>query len=211
MGEAGRQAAGMIRVLRAEDRAAAPWRNGGGVTREVAASVPDTVGGFADRDAFDWRVSLADVAQEGPFSSFPGVDRVITVVDGPGMVLTVDGQEHRIDQRFRPFSFRGDSRTDCRLLGKALVDLNVMTRRGRCTARVDIVEDGIAVLDCAAGTDAVAVVLSGSAVLRGSGARLDGLDAIHARAERAELDVFGTTAVVTFGDVAALATGWIGE
>ena len=89
-----------VAVLRAAEREAAPWKNGGGVTREVAAHPADS-----GLDGFHWRVSLADVAQGGPFSVFPGVDRVITVVRGAGMVLTVDGVEHRVDRRYRPFAF----------------------------------------------------------------------------------------------------------
>ncbi|MFJ9697559.1 HutD family protein [Kitasatospora sp. NPDC101183] len=147
---------GRIEVLRASERPASAWLNGGGVTREVA--------GFpagAGLDAFDWRVSLADVASAGPFSVFPGIDRVITLVEGAGMVLTVGGAEQRVDAPYRPFAFPGDASTDCRLLGGPVVDFNVMTRRGRVEASVDIATapadvqvptDGSALLVCLAGT-----------------------------------------------------------
>lgn len=72
-----------VRILRAAGRAAAPWKNGGGVTREIAAG-PEGAG----MDTFAWRVSLADVGADGPFSVFPEVTRVLTVVDGAGMELT---------------------------------------------------------------------------------------------------------------------------
>ncbi|WP_344566156.1 HutD/Ves family protein [Streptomyces axinellae] len=65
-------------VLRWADRPRMPWKNGSGSTREVAAQ---PVGSrLAD---FDWRVSVADVGGDGPFSPFPGVDRVITLIDAP--------------------------------------------------------------------------------------------------------------------------------
>lgn len=124
---------GRIQVLRASERAATAWLNGGGVTREVA--------GFpagAGLDGFDWRVSLANVASAGPFSAFPGIDRVITLVEGAGMVLTVDGAEQSVDTPYRPFAFPGDASTDCRLRGGPVVDFNVMTRRGRVEASVDV-------------------------------------------------------------------------
>ncbi|GHH75388.1 hypothetical protein GCM10018781_44170 [Kitasatospora indigofera] len=120
-----------VRVLRAAGRPATAWLNGGGVTREVAGAPEGS--GLAD---FDWRVSLADVGQGGPFSVFPGVDRVITLVDGAGMALTVAGTEHVLAQPYQPFAFPGDADTGCRLLGGPVVDFNVMTRRGRATAEV---------------------------------------------------------------------------
>ncbi|MEY9963724.1 environmental stress-induced protein Ves [Streptacidiphilus sp. MAP12-16] len=132
-------AARRIRVLPAADRAASAWKNGGGTTREVAAG-PDGAG----LDDFDWRVSLADVAEGGPFSRFPGVDRVITVVEGNGMELTVDGRPHPVDRRYQPFAFAGDADTGCRLLDGPIVDFNVMTRRDRVRATVAIVRDDLA-------------------------------------------------------------------
>ena len=182
-----------VTVLRAAEREASPWKNGGGVTREVAAH-PEGSG----VDGFHWRVSLADVAQGGPFSVFPGVDRVITVVRGVGMVLTVDGVEHRIDERYRPFAFPGDAGTDCRLLEGPLLDFNVMTRRDRTSVRVDIVSGRTAL----SGPDTLAVVLDGTAGLEDGGTELGALDAVRLTGAAAEvLDVRGTAAVLVFRPV----------
>ena len=179
-----------VAVLRAAERDAAPWKNGGGVTREVAAHPADS-----GLDGFHWRVSLADVAQGGPFSVFPGVDRVITVVRGAGMVLTVDGVEHRIDRRYRPFAFPGDAGTDCRLLEGPLLDFNVMTRRDRTAVRVDIVTGRTEL----SGPDTLAVLLDGTAGLEGGGAELGALDAVRVTGGAADvLDVRGTAAVLVF-------------
>ncbi|MFD0276086.1 HutD family protein [Kitasatospora sp. NPDC127111] len=195
---------GRIQVLRAAERPATPWLNGGGVTREVA--------GFpagAGPAAFDWRVSLADVASEGPFSLFAGIDRVITLVDGDGMVLTVDGAEHRIDEPFRPFAFSGDAATDCRLLGGPVVDFNVMTRRGRATAdlalataprTVDVPAGGTLLVLCLAGSAALTgttpvtstAPVTGTTLARFDAALLDGPGGPY------ELRPDGVTAVVTF-------------
>ena len=51
---------------------AAPWKNGGGCTTEIAIAPPG-----ASLDAFEWRISLATIAASGPFSAFPGVDRTL--------------------------------------------------------------------------------------------------------------------------------------
>ncbi|MFG3056510.1 HutD family protein [Kitasatospora sp. NPDC048239] len=148
-----------IRALRAAERPATAWLNGGGVTREVAGFPAGT--GPAE---FDWRVSLADVDSAGPFSAFPDIDRVITLVEGPGMALTVDGAEHVIDAPFRPFAFAGDATTGCRLLGGPVVDFNVMTRRGRTTADLALA-DAPRTVDVAPGTVVLLVCLAGTATV----------------------------------------------
>ncbi|MFD4633075.1 HutD family protein [Streptomyces sp. NPDC058284] len=112
-------------VLRWSAYRGMPWRNGGGTTREVA-------------DGDGWRVSVADVDADGAFSRFPGIDRVITPVEGEGMVLTVDGVPCPVGP-LSPFAFPGDAATDCLLKDGAVRNLNVMTHRGRATARVRIV------------------------------------------------------------------------
>lgn len=117
-------------LLRWADRRRMPWKNGSGSTREVAAEPAGS--GLPD---FDWRVSVADVGADGPFSPFPGVDRVITLIDGPAMTLTLDGTEHQLAP-LTPFAFPGDSAVFCRLPSGPTRDLNVMTRQGRATASV---------------------------------------------------------------------------
>ena len=119
-----------MRILRAADRIATPWKNGGGVTREVAAWPPG-----AGLDAFDWRVSLADIAADGAFSAFPGVDRVLTVIAGDGLALEIEGRTVRLEPG-APFAFPGEAAVAARLAAGPIRDLNVMVRRGAWTARV---------------------------------------------------------------------------
>lgn len=117
-----------------------PWRNGGGTTLEVARS-PE--GG--DPADFDWRVSFAHVDADGPFSAFPGIDRVITLVDGDDMTLTLVGPgspARRHDLRpFEPFAFAGEDEVECHV-GRPTVDLNLMTHRGRCRGSVRVHQPG---------------------------------------------------------------------
>lgn len=108
---------------------ATPWKNGGGSTREIA-SWPSGAG----FDGFDWRVSIASIATSGPFSTFAGVDRIITLLEGDGVRLRGDALDHRLTTPLAPFAFSGDERIDCTLLGGASSDFNVMTRRGRLRA-----------------------------------------------------------------------------
>ncbi|MFI6144917.1 HutD family protein [Streptomyces sp. NPDC051109] len=128
-----------IRILRAGDRAAVAWKNGGGVTREIAAW-PEGAG-LAD---FGWRISLAEVAADGPFSGFPGVDRTLTLAEGAGMDLTVAGARRTVDERYAPQDFPGDAPTDCRLLDGPVVNFNVMYRRDRVRAQTAVVRGALA-------------------------------------------------------------------
>jgi environmental stress-induced protein Ves len=107
-----------------------PWKNGKGVTTEIAIGFAD---GILD---FSWRISRATVAEDGPFSVFGGVDRNLTVLPGGGGSL-----ELRVEDAagaaavttlrpLEPFSFAGDAATTGFLIGGAIDDFNVMTRRG---------------------------------------------------------------------------------
>lgn len=111
-------------IFRLSDRVFRPWKNGGGETAEITVSPPG-----ADFDHFDWRISTAIVAASGPFSTFPGMDRVLTVLEGGAMVLSVGGREQRLDAAGVPFSFPGDIPAAARLENEALLDFNVMVRR----------------------------------------------------------------------------------
>jgi uncharacterized protein len=115
-----------VRIIRFTDLAPEPWRNGAGTTRTVASHPPG-----AD---FDWRVSLADVTASGPFSAFPGIDRVIMLCDGPGMHLSVDGDSHEL-QPYQPLRFAGEAVTSAQVTDPTR-DLNLMTRRGRCSGEL---------------------------------------------------------------------------
>ena len=121
----------MIRICRAAGRADAPWKNGGGVTREVAAYPRGSGAG-----EFDWRISIASVSRGGPFSVFPGVDRELAVLEG-ALSLSIEGRaEVSARSGSPPIHFPGD--VPC--LGEPHVlpvtDLNVMTRRGKFSSRM---------------------------------------------------------------------------
>jgi environmental stress-induced protein Ves len=131
-----------------------PWKNGAGLTREIA------FGGASGND-FDWRISVAEVARNAPFSAFPGIDRCITLLRGAGMRLrALDGSiDHALTTPLAPFSFPGDIALDATLVGGACSDFNVMTRRGRYRSEVGVhrsaveltADAGITLLLCCAG------------------------------------------------------------
>ncbi|HZW44234.1 MAG TPA: HutD family protein [Dermatophilaceae bacterium] len=160
-------------IVRFADLPVVPWRNGGGVTREVVAS------GRSDPQEFDWRISIADVSQSGPFSAFPGVDRVITLVEGERMELVIDGVVHVLGLH-ESLSFDGTSQASCSLPAGPTRDLNVMTRSDRFSAAV-AVRDLSETRPIAVSGAQIVVLLTGTAVVAGadeSQAHLEPLDAV---------------------------------
>jgi environmental stress-induced protein Ves len=119
-------------IVRGDALRVMEWANGGGTTREVAVWPP-----AAGLDDFDWRISLAEVSRDGDFSSFAGIDRILALIEGGAMDLTIDGVRHRLVP-LQPVVFRGESSTSCTIGGGPTRDLNVMTRRGRATAWVEL-------------------------------------------------------------------------
>ena len=127
----------MLHRFALADLTPTPWKNGGGSTREIVCRPPG-----AGMDAFEWRVSIATIAQSGPFSVFAGVDRVILLLDGDGVHLqSASGMDHRLDKALQPFAFSGDAALDCTLLGGPSLDFNVMTRRSALRAEVKVLRD----------------------------------------------------------------------
>ncbi|WP_367717417.1 HutD family protein [Nitratireductor sp. GISD-1A_MAKvit] len=111
-------------VHRGAERRFAPWKNGGGETAEILCS-PEGAG----YDDFDWRISTARVGQSGPFSSFHGVHRSLTVIEGGAMRLTFDAAPPlMVGPETGPVCFPGDVACHAELIGPALLDLNVMVR-----------------------------------------------------------------------------------
>ncbi|WP_432258101.1 HutD/Ves family protein [Cupriavidus sp. TMH.W2] len=123
------------------DIAPTRWKNGGGNTREIAVWPP-----AAGMDDFIWRLSVADIERDGPFSAFPGIDRQIVLLEGAGVTLRADDASfsHRLERIGEPFAFSGDTGLQSTLLGGATRDFNVMTRRGHCRARVEAFRQGFA-------------------------------------------------------------------
>jgi uncharacterized protein len=125
-----------MEIIRFADLRPQPWRNGGGVTRELASH---PLAASAQDGAWDWRVSIADIAKAGDFSVFPGMERVLTVIDGELLLLTVDGSEHPLE-KYRPFRFSGEAAASGALPTGDIRDLNVITRTGAFKGHTSIVE-----------------------------------------------------------------------
>jgi environmental stress-induced protein Ves len=142
-----------MRILRAADYRVMPWKNGGGTTTEIVVS-PDAAG----LDEFDWRVSMARIEQDGPFSSFPGIDRTLSILEGEGIILHVaDRIPIGLRKASEPLPFPADVPTRANLIAGPITDLNVMSRRTRVSHSVERLAVSGSV-DLAAGADATLVL-----------------------------------------------------
>jgi hypothetical protein len=118
-----------MRLLRPSDYRVMPWKNGLGTTTEIAVDPPG-----ADLDAFGWRISVADLGASGPFSVFPGVDRILVQIEGEPMELVHEGGVRRRLAPLSPYRFPGELPTVGELATPPARDFNVMVRRDRWTA-----------------------------------------------------------------------------
>lgn len=105
-------------LSRLDQAAPVPWRNSGGITHELAA--------WPDLSAWRWRISVAEVARDGPFSRFEGIDRHFAVLSGAGVRLTFADRTVSLTAQDPAFSFAGDAACDCRLLAGTTLDFNLM-------------------------------------------------------------------------------------
>lgn len=123
-----------LRIVRASALPATPWKNGGGMTREVAAY---PVG--ASLDTFVWRVSVADVEQPGPFSTFAGIDRTLVLLAGAGMRLHErSGPTQTLTAPLSIARFDGEASLHAELLDGATRDFNLMVRRDCARAELQV-------------------------------------------------------------------------
>jgi uncharacterized protein len=119
-------------IIRLADCPSQPWKNGLGRTRELAVQ-PSAAGGFL------WRVSVAEVDSAAPFSTFPGIDRQIVLLDGAGFTMTLDDDHvHALTTPFVPFAFPGEAKVDVALAGGPTRDFNLMLRRGHVRGGIEV-------------------------------------------------------------------------
>jgi uncharacterized protein len=108
--------------LRPERYRSMPWRNGMGVTLEIAREP-------AAGEDFRWRLSLATVTSSGPFSNYAGYRRSVTLIEGVGFQLRVGGQDPLVLDRVGATAlFPGDASAHCTLINGPATDISLMVR-----------------------------------------------------------------------------------
>ncbi|WP_240221229.1 HutD family protein [Rheinheimera hassiensis] len=131
------------------------WQNGGGITHQLCRQ--DNGQGLL------WRLSIAEVASDGPFSRFDNIDRIILLLDGAGFSLHGVGDKPQVlDAPLKPYSFAGETAIHCTLLDGAVRDFNLMTRRNTLQAELQVLTIGSAVQTLPLSPQTLVYIASGS-------------------------------------------------
>lgn len=112
------------------------WKNGRGITRLLANGYVNQTDDSQDTEP-DWRVSVAEVVEDGAFSIFDGYRRCAMVLSGKGATLLSQGEPSIVLPPFTPVWFDGETPLVAELLSGPISVLNVMHRRNICSAKVD--------------------------------------------------------------------------
>jgi environmental stress-induced protein Ves len=119
--------------LKPADARLMPWKNGGGMTPELALDPP----GATLETGFRWRLSSAEVGVSGPFSIFQGLDRLLLLLEGRGLSLDFGSRGTvELSEPFLPIRFSGDWPATATLVEGPCTDLNLKVDPTRCRASV---------------------------------------------------------------------------
>lgn len=99
-----------------------PWRNGGGLTRELLV--------WPGGEVWKARLSVADVNASGPFSRFDRIERWFAVLEGAGVELRIGGGRQQLTTDSAPLRFSGEAPVDCTLVDGPTRDFNLMAAPG---------------------------------------------------------------------------------
>ncbi|MEZ6015925.1 MAG: HutD family protein [Planctomycetota bacterium] len=187
-------------ILGPQDARSAPWRNGRGATSELA--IWPEHASFSTGD-FEWRVSMASVTENGPFSAFDGFTRALVVVDGTGLVLDHGEAGGRARLRpLEPYTFDGGWATTAELHAGPVRDFGVLAHSDLWRIELEALRLGArrARLELEAREHGFLHVLNGELTVRLDGeedeAPLEAKDSLWVRPSRrgAELELTGMDA-----------------
>ena len=173
-----------------------PWKNGGGVTVDIAdAYAPGAEPG--SWDGMLWRLGRTQIVEAGPFSDLSGFDRILTVIGGRGLVLEVaDGEALDVRAPFAPVRFAGEDRITSRLEAGPVAVLNLIAARGAYEIDVAILEPN-AVQPLTADINIVYALEDGVVVLNGDSFSLKADAALRIDGGGQSLRVDGRIALAT--------------
>ena len=127
-----------VSLIRPNDRKKMPWKNGRGVTEEIAIEPNDSK---VEDSVFLWRLSSAEITEVSPFSKFSGYDRLLTIIEGKGLELNL-GLEEKLLQEGKVLRFSGDIEVNAEPVNGKIKDLNLIFRRGMVKAQMTHVPFG---------------------------------------------------------------------
>ncbi len=109
-----------------------PWRNGAGVTAQIAIEPADC--DFSNMD-FEWRLSSARIQDGNTFSQFPGYDRLLTVVSGEGLLIN----NHELGP-FDVVEFQGEDKVECSVIDEPVEDLGIIFKRDKYLCSMQLLD-----------------------------------------------------------------------
>jgi environmental stress-induced protein Ves len=125
-----------FKIYSPEDFKTLPWRNGLGSTVELISEI------LEGHEAFSWRLSIASVANDGPFSDFSGYDRTLLLLEGSGITLNKpNGIFKVLNSSLDYANFKGEDLIDATLHNGPIKDFNIMTLRSICTSSVTAIDE----------------------------------------------------------------------
>ena len=154
-----------LSLIRRQDWQTQRWQNGAGITHQLAR--------FDDDNGMLWRLSIAEVASDGPFSRFENINRIILLLDGAGFCLHGVGDcPQRLDQRLKPFAFCGETAIHCALLDGPVRDFNLMSRKDELAAAIETITLSTVPAELVLSATHFIYVVSGSVEARFNGQRI---------------------------------------
>jgi uncharacterized protein len=133
-----------IKILQPQQWQTQRWQNGGGITHQLCRADDDK--------GMRWRISIAEVASDGPFSQFDNIDRIIMLLEGDGFLLHgVADTPMMLARALQPYAFAGETAIQCQLIAGPVRDFNLMTRRHDVAVSLEVLY-----LD----TEAIAITLA---------------------------------------------------
>jgi environmental stress-induced protein Ves len=123
----------MIEIFKKSDFKSMPWKNGVGITTELFLLPVN------NSNSFLFRLSLAKVTLDGPFSIFPNIDRILLLIEGHGFNLKSPERKVELNKKLAPFIFKGEEAFTCKLLDGPCVDFNIMTDRSYAQSMVSVI------------------------------------------------------------------------
>ena len=166
------------------DYLAMPWKDGGGVTEQIAIEPPDAT----LADGFLWRLSMARVERSGPFSRFEGCDRALLLLEGGGLDLDFGSHGNvLLDEPFQSITFCGDWEARATLTRGPVRDLGVISDHARVRQEVRVADIGAAPISIQPASTAWIIALTGRCFIAPQGVELESLEAVRLDDEAAEV------------------------
>jgi uncharacterized protein len=192
-----------MRLVTKTDYRPMPWKNGAGTTSEIAIYPSSAI---VSDESFLWRVSIAEVTGDAPFSRFPGCDRLIMLLDGDGMTLDSGALGAlALDMPLQPMALPGELAVTAKLKGGPCRDFNVMTQRLKARARLSVHTLGAGPLTVSGDSDAMlAYCVAGG--IAADGVRATPGDTLlrEGRSERVEITAPEGAAIVALVEIVLL-------